>query len=84
MEKEFDKRSIKNDWIYLRVNVSAPNAECKFSYSEDGNVFNNIGESFIAKPDKWIGAKVGIFCNNPYEAKSGGYADFDWFRVTKN
>ena len=83
LEKDFDKRVINNGWVYLRVKVSSPAAECRFSYSDDGKIFNSVGEIFIPKPDKWIGAKVGLFCNSPYESRNGGYADFDWFRVDK-
>ena len=82
-EKEHDNKALKDSVIYLRVKVSAPDATCAFSYSLNGQNFTPIGQSFLAKPDKWIGAKVGIFCNGPYEARNGGYADFDWFRVDK-
>jgi beta-xylosidase len=80
-EKETGRRPIGSDWVYLRVRVSAPDATCRFSYSTDGITFTDIGEPFVAKPDKWIGARMGIFCNAPFEARNGGYADFDWFRV---
>jgi len=26
---------------------------------------------------RWIGAKLGIFCTSPADAKTSGYADFD-------
>lgn len=42
-----------------------------------------IGQEFVAKPDKWIGAKVGLFCISKPDVRMGGYADFDWFRVDK-
>lgn len=83
-EKALDKRTIDNSWIWLRVKVKGPDAKCFFSYSTDGKEFIDIGESFTATTGKWIGAKVGIFCNAPFEAKNGGYADFDWFRITPN
>ncbi len=66
---------------YLRVQVSAPDARCQFSYSTDGTRFSQIGASFLAQPDTWIGAKVGLFCTSNNPARRGGYADFDWFRV---
>lgn len=82
-EKEFDKRRINDSILYLRVTVAGPDATCNFSFSVDGQNFTSIGQSFKAKPDKWIGAKVGIFCNAPFEARNGGYADFDWFRIER-
>jgi beta-xylosidase len=84
LEKTYDRHMLKNQWIYIRVTILSPNAECRFSYSEDGITFTPIGETFVSKPDKWIGAKVGIFCNSLFEARNGGYADFDWFRIDKN
>jgi beta-xylosidase/rhamnogalacturonyl hydrolase YesR len=68
-------------FLYCRVTINAPDALCRFSYSLDGESFTFIGEPFYAKPDKWIGAKVGLFCLSPAEAKNGGYADVDWFRI---
>lgn len=70
-------------YIYVRVTVNAPDALCRFSYSLDGESFTSIGEPFYAKPDKWIGAKVGLFCLSPSDAKNGGYADVDWFRIAE-
>lgn len=68
--------------VYLRVYVSGPDARCSFTYSEDGMNFKKIGVPFIAQPDKWIGAKVGLFCISKPDVRTGGYADFDWFRIT--
>ncbi|MDP5043870.1 MAG: hypothetical protein NWQ06_02695 [Leeuwenhoekiella sp.] len=42
-----------------------------------------LRKAFTAKPGKWLGAKVGIFSVSSLDAKSGGYADFDFFRITK-
>lgn len=69
-------------YIYARVSVSAPDALCKFSYSLDGTTFIPLGDTFTARPGRWIGAKLGIFCTSPADAKTGGYADFDWFRLS--
>jgi beta-xylosidase len=71
---------VTGNTFYLRVRVS-PDAKCVFSYSLDGKNFAPIGESFTARPGKWIGAKVGIFALGTGAAGERGYADFDWFRV---
>jgi len=68
-------------FVYFRVTVSSPDALCHFSYSLDGNSYKDLGESFYASPGKWIGAKAGLFCLSPSDAKTGGYADIDWFRI---
>lgn len=66
--------------VYLRVAVF-PGAVCKFSYSYDGKSFSSVGGSFDARPGRWIGAKLGIFCTSLVKADDSGYADFDWFKV---
>jgi unsaturated rhamnogalacturonyl hydrolase len=58
--------------IQLRVAIT-PEAIARFSYSEDGNRFLPLGKAFVARPGRWIGAKVGLF----------GPAEFDWFRVAE-
>jgi beta-xylosidase len=82
-EQVLETQAIVGNLVYLRVQVKSPNAECQFSYSTDGLVFMPIGKPFLAKPDTWIGAKVGLFCSSFNPAKRGGYADFDWFRITR-
>lgn len=82
-EEVVAEKRIGTNTTYLRVNVSGPDAKCRFSYSEDGQRFTPIGEEFTALPDKWIGAKVGLFATSASNARRGSYADFDWFRVTK-
>ncbi|HQT91620.1 MAG TPA: glycoside hydrolase, partial [Candidatus Kryptobacter bacterium] len=69
-----------DSWVYLRVSVTA-GAVCRFSYSLDGIRFDYIGEDFGAKPGRWIGSKLGIFCTSTTRINDSGYADFDWFRV---
>jgi beta-xylosidase len=69
--------------IYLRVKVSA-GASAVFSYSADGTAFTDIGAPFVAKPGRWIGAKLGLFALGSVPVWEYGYSDVDWFRVTAN
>lgn len=73
---------LNSNEAYLRVEVKE-DAKCQFYYSEDGIQFNSIGTILQATPELWIGAKVGIFAIMEPKIRTGGYADFDWFRVTK-
>lgn len=66
--------------IYLRVEVRS-GAKCSFSYSLDGTTFTSAGETFAAKPGKWKGAKVGLFCTREVNTNDAGWVDVDWFRV---
>jgi beta-xylosidase len=82
-EKIVAQKDINSSQVYFRVNISAPDALCAFSFSEDGINYSVIGDPFKPKAGRWIGAKVGLFCNGAFGTKTGGYADVDWFRVTK-
>jgi beta-xylosidase len=75
------ERPLQTDTVYLRVKVSSPDARCQFSFGTDGSRFENIGKEFQAKPGRWIGAKVGLFCVSQPDVKVGGYADCEWFRI---
>ncbi|MBT1703931.1 glycoside hydrolase family 43 protein [Chryseosolibacter indicus] len=72
--------SPKGNTIYFRTEV-IKGALCKFSYSFDGNKFLDVSDPLNAKPGRWVGAKVGIFCTRPSQTNDSGYVDFDWFRV---
>ncbi|HTJ51510.1 MAG TPA: glycoside hydrolase 43 family protein [Cyclobacteriaceae bacterium] len=69
--------------VYMRVQVKSPEASCKFSYSTDGEKYTEIGVPFTAQPDRWTGAKVGLFCISERNVRSGSYMDVDWFRITE-
>ncbi len=75
-----DGERINSTDIYLRVQV-AKGAVCSFSYSEDGKLFKPLGEKFVAKPGRWIGAKMGLFCTRTVKTNDSGFADIDWFKV---
>jgi beta-xylosidase len=80
-EQVLAEQALPSGTAYLRVHISAPDATCRFSYSLDGLAFQPLGQPFQAKPEKWVGAKVGLFCTAPTEGRIGGYADVDWFRI---
>jgi beta-xylosidase len=66
--------------VFFRVKV-AKGAQCEFSYSIDGNNYTPIGEKLTARPGRWVGAKVGLFCTRNGKTNDSGFADVDWFRV---
>jgi beta-xylosidase len=82
-ETIIDQKPLQDSTAWLRVTVSSPGARCNFSYSEDGINYKPIGDSFIARPGRWIGARVGLFCTSVPGIRNGGFADIDWFRITK-
>jgi beta-xylosidase len=79
-EKHSDSTLISKNTFYLRVSVS-DSANCSFSYSVDSINFIPVGTSFTAKPGRWIGAKVGLFCVSERKTNNSGYVNIDWFRI---
>jgi len=80
--KETEKviSEVKDGLFFLRVKVN-DGAECRYSYSFDGNSYTDIDEKFTVEKGRWIGAKAGIFCVGESQTNDAGSADFDWFRV---
>lgn len=74
---------LKTNTAYFKVEVVGPDAMCQFSYSENGKKYKKIGKPFKATKGKWIGAKVGLFSVSTKDAKRYGYADVDYFKITK-
>ena len=73
---------VKNSTVYLRLKVQA-GAKCTFSYSLDNKKYIALGNDFVAKEGKWIGAKIGTFFTRPIPKNDGGRVDIDWFRIEK-
>lgn len=82
-EKSNEEVYLKTNSAYFRVDVFSPDAMCQFLYSENGKTYKKIGKPFKAKEGKWIGAKVGLFSVSTQKAIRGGYADVDYFKISK-
>ena len=89
------EQAVSESSFYMRVEVKqawktsdgevkrVPQAIGTFSYSTDGKKFIQVGKQFIAREGRWIGAKVGLFCERPKPLNDSGYADVDWFRISR-
>ena len=80
IERHLKKVSAENIWLKVSV---AKNAIASFSYSEDGMSFTNLPDVFIAKPGKWVGAKIGLFSSSALKSNNAGYTNVDWFKIEK-
>jgi beta-xylosidase len=83
LEKSIAQKRLVSDEVYLRVRVDGPDALCRFSVSENGETFEEIGIAFKASRVLWSSAKIGVFCTSEPGFRIGGWADFDWFRIEK-
>jgi beta-xylosidase len=62
-------------------------AKVSFSYSLDGKTFVSVGEPFVSRPGRWVGAQVGLFAQAPAGTPANtatriGWTDVDWFRFS--
>ena len=72
-------------WVKLEVRAKAtgtpvPDAICRFSYSTDGKRYVAL-DKFTAKPEQWIGAKFGFYCNRYVPKNDAGWLDVEDLRV---
>ena len=87
-EKTIQGGDIGDGVVYLRVSVHpesdttiVPTVLCTFAYSTDGKTYVQLGDPFVAREGRWVGAKVGLFnCAGTTERRKG-FVDVDWFRV---
>ena len=85
----------KETVMYMRAEIrntpkegDVPDASCTFSYSLDGENWHQISVDdreykFKARPGRWIGAKVGLYCNRHHSKNDSGWMEADWFRISR-
>lgn len=80
-EKEIASYPVKGSEFYLTVKINK-HGICTFSYAtkQGAGIFS---KTFEAKPGRWVGAKVGLFCTRTLKTNDSGFADVDWFRIEK-
>lgn len=77
------------DWYYLRVKVHSEGmanqikGKAQFYYSLDGKKYEKLGEEFVVKEGRWIGAKLGFYNSRPTVNNDGAFLDVDWIRFEK-
>jgi len=76
-----DSARIPASTVFLRTIASNSTSKASFEYSLDGKTFRPLGDQLLMKFNLKIftGNK---FCLFNYATRStGGFVDFDWFRV---
>ena len=69
--------------IYFKLTVDMK-GETQFLYSFDDKIFKLPKQDlFIAKPGKWVGAKIGLYCIKSSNLNDDGYALVDYFNIQK-
>ena len=75
-----DAEKVNADEFYIQVSVKKGGIY-ELSFSKDGKDYAPFIEKMVAKPGRWVGAKLGLFCTRTVKTNDSGYADVDWFRV---
>ncbi len=68
--------------------LRSSHAETRFSYSLDGKTFVPLGDAFVSRPGRWVGAQIGIFAQATggtpaFTANTTGFTGYDWVRITQ-
>jgi beta-xylosidase len=79
-EKQNADFPIKGNTFYLELKAEKRGVYY-FGFSEDDKMYTTIVKSFTAKPGRWVGAKIGMFCTRTNITNDAGYADIDWLRI---
>ena len=79
--KTIDSAAINKSTIYLRTIASNNMSKASFDYSLDNKKFTPLGDQLSMKFNLSIftGNKFCLF--NYATIETGGYVDFDWFRM---
>jgi beta-xylosidase len=80
VESEKHSMKVADGYLYLRIRV-AEKGKAAFYFSADGKDFTKLGDSFPAKPGRWVGAKLGLFMTRTNKTNDAGFTDIDWFRI---
>lgn len=80
---EIQRIPLNQNQVYFKIDCDFTNKkdEANFFYSLDGKVWNSIGETLKMKYTlpHFMGYRFGLF--NYATKNTGGYVDFDWFRI---
>lgn len=68
--------------FYFRIKVEN-GPEYSFQYSTDGMTYVPVPGTFIAKPGKWVSAKIGMYCSGRVWTNDSGYAEIDQFELER-
>ena len=79
-EEERGTFPVSGNDFYLEVSVQKGGV-CRFKFSDNEERVTTVMKSFTAKPGKWVGAKIGMFCLRNNITNDAGFADVDWFRI---
>jgi hypothetical protein len=70
---------IRGRFVILKLRVGSGGI-CRFGIGDKGQPFYQLGPAWHARPGRWIGAKVGLYCKSSDLLDLSGHADFAYFQ----
>lgn len=74
--------AIQKVWISFTMEEGEDGPVFSMYYSLDGKEEINAKAEFMPSDHTWVGAKIGLFATVLEQKNKGGYADFEYIRVT--
>lgn len=78
-EKEKAAYPVKGNSFILEISMEE-GGKYRFAFTDSDGVSTSVVREFIAKPGRWVGAKIGLFCLRSQLTNDAGFADIDWIR----
>ena len=73
---------VKGNDFYLEIKMEKGGVY-HLRFSDNVHQIKTVEKSFTAKPGRWVGAKIGMFCTRNNITNDAGFADVDWFSIEK-
>lgn len=71
---------VSGDHFYLGVTFEK-GGKYHFEFSDNESTSTSVVKTYEARPGRWVGAKLGLFCLRNTMTNDAGFADVDWFRI---
>jgi beta-xylosidase len=81
-EKERAVFPVKGNSFVLELTMTE-GGNYHFGFIDKEGISTSVVREFKAKPGRWVGARIGLFCLRNNNTNDAGYADVDWVRFEK-
>lgn len=82
VETEVGRYPVSGNQFYLHIKMEKGGLY-RFGFGDPAKGITWILETLQAKPGRWVGAKLSLFCVGNSVMNKTNHADIDWFRIEK-
>jgi hypothetical protein len=80
--KSIDSAAVNSSTIYLRAYANYETSKATFAYSLDNQSFAKLGDELAMRFNLSVFTGNKFFLFNYATTVTGGFVDFDWFRIS--